>query len=127
MSTTSRFTDGSGPFNSGTDNTDRIRNNQFLSLAPTGGTIGLKPFTSYTLVKLAMAFAPNLTIATGAALIGDKIDILYIGDATGRTVTYSNGISPVSATQVVAITKTSTASFQFDGTSWIETGRSQGI
>lgn len=126
--TYSRFGDGStGVFQPGIDNTDRVIANQIINPTWTGGTMAIKPNAARTLMKYSPLGANTLSVATGPAYLGDKLDIMFLGDATQRTMTYGNGFSPVSSTQVVALTKTSTASFVFDGTAWVETGRSQGV
>jgi hypothetical protein len=128
MSTKARFTNNVGAFNQGTDNTDRVRNNEFLDPV-FAATIALKPKASYTLVKpgvLTGALTMTADVGSGAndapPFVGDKIEAMFTADATGRTVTFGTGFVPNGAL-VVAISKKATASFMFDGAAWLETGR----
>jgi len=71
----------------------------------------------------------SLTIGVGSSTThpyaGDTITCLFLADGSNRTVTFSTGFTP-SATLVVTASKRASASFMFDGTSWVETGRAIG-
>lgn len=126
MATTARFTNNTGAINSGTDNTDRIRNNQFLEPAY-AATIALAPYAAYTLVKPAtLTGALTLTAGVGAAgvapFVGDKLEFLFTPDGTSRVVTFGTGFLP-NGTLSVTTAKTANASFMFNGTAWVETSR----
>lgn len=126
MSTSARFTNGLGAINEGTDNTDRIRNNQFLQPAY-AATIAIVPFASNTLVQPGtLTGALTVTIGAGSAttapFVGDTIDFLFIPDGTTRVVTFTTGTLP-NGTLSVTTAKTANISFMFNGTAWVERGR----
>lgn len=108
------------------DNTDRIRNNAYLTPAY-AATIALTPTKSNTLVKVGvLTGALTITMGVGAAdaapYVGDVTNFLFEADGTGRTVTFGTGTVP-DGTLAVGISKKATASFMFDGVAWIETSR----
>jgi hypothetical protein len=119
MSTTARYPLVTKP---NEDNTGRIITTQYQ--APVyAATIALKLAEAINIVKVGqLTGALTMTAETTRPQIGDKLTILFAADATARTVTFSTGFAP-SATLVVAISKQASASFMFDGTSWVETGR----
>lgn len=124
--TISRFTNNTGAINMGTDNTDRIRNNQYQTPA-FASTIALVVNSSYTLIKPAtLTGAVTLTANVGSATVppyvGDRIDFLFTPDGTSRVVTFGTGFLPT-ATLSVTTAKFATASFMFDGAAWLELGR----
>ena len=126
MSTSARFTNGQGPINEGTENTDILRNNQFLTPA-FAATIALAVYASYTLVQPAVltgvvTFSVNVGSASTGPYVGDKIDFLLTPDGTSRVVTFGTGFAP-NGTISVTTAKFASISFMFNGTSWIETGR----
>lgn len=126
MSVASRYTNGLGPINEGTDNTDRIRNNQFLQPA-FASTIALSPFASKTIVQPAaftgaVTFTAGVGSATTAPYVGDTIDFILVSDGTSRTATFGTGFAP-NGTLAVTTAKYGYISFIFNGTVWQETGR----
>jgi hypothetical protein len=126
MATTARFTNNIGAINSGTDNTDRTRNNQYLEPAY-AATIALAPYAAYTLVKPGtLTGALTVTAGVGSAgnppFIGDILDFLFTPDGTTRVVTFGTGFLP-NGTLSVTTAKTANASFMFNGTAWVERGR----
>ena len=114
-------------FHAGTNNTDEIRNNQFLTPAY-AAAITVNPYTSFTLVQpglLTGALTVNLGVgsASTAPYVGDVVECLFISDATGRTVTLGTGILATAATIVIPASKTANVSFMFNGASWCEQSR----
>ena len=97
---------------------------QFLRSAPAyAATLALTTegyHHTYAVAELTGAMTINLTV-TGSN-IGDEICFLFSEDDTGRTVTFGTGLE-ASATLVVASGKFASASFRFNGTAFIETGR----
>lgn len=119
MSTTPRYPTSAAP---NSDNTDRILTNEYI--APVyAATIALKLSAAQTTVKVGLLTgALTMTAETVRPQIGDLLSILFLADATARTVTFGTGFAP-SATLVVAISKRASGTFIFDGVSWVETGR----
>lgn len=79
--------------------------------------------SDYTLVnvgQLTGALAFNI-LATNP-LIGDIVKCIFSADGTNRVVTFGANIKSAGTLTVLA-NKYGTASFIFDGTNWIETGR----
>ena len=97
----------------------------FLRTAPAyAATLALSPKgykNVYNVAQLTGAMTINLTVTGSNA--GDEIVFTFSEDATGRTVTLGTGLKGSVATLVVASGKFATASFVFDGTNFIETGR----
>lgn len=126
MSTSARFP--VSPLNTieaGQDNTDRIRNNEFLNPAY-AATIALVPTKSYTLVQINLTGALTLTAGVGSAstapYVGDKIEFIFGSDAA-RVVTFGTGFVPNGTLTTITGGKGATASFMFNGVAWIELGR----
>lgn len=127
MSTSARYTNNTGVINAGTDNTDRIRNNQALIGIASTSPIAIVPYASNTLVQpVALTGATTITIGVGtsttAPYVGDVVDFLLVSDGTTRTVTFSTGTLP-NGTLAVTTAKTASISFMFNGTAWQETRR----
>lgn len=126
MSILARFTSATGPIAQGVENTDIIRDNQFLKPVY-AATLNLAPTKSFTLVQpadLTGAMTVNIGVgtATGAPFVGDKLTALFTS-AAGATVTFATGTlngGPV----VIPSTKTANISFLFNGAAWCESGRS---
>lgn len=126
MATTARFTNNTGVINAGTDNTDRIRDNQFQTPAY-ASTVTLAVRASFTLVQPAaltgaVTFAINVGSATTGPYVGDVTMLLLVSDGTTRTATFGTGFAP-NGTLAVTTAKYASISFMFNGTAWIETGR----
>jgi hypothetical protein len=119
MSTTARFPLRTAP---NQDNTARVLDNEYQ--APVyAASIALKLNAHKTVVKPAtLTGALSMTAETDRPKIGDELNVLFLADGTGRTVTFSTGFAP-SATLVVAASKRASATFIFDGAAWVETGR----
>ena len=122
MSTTARFTGLKGK-----DNTDRVAFNDYQNPSYAASiAIATKPHATSTLVQITLAGALTLTIGVGSAttapMVGDTVRFLIKSDASIRVVTFSTGFQPAGALSTVA-NKTVSASFEFDGTGWQETGR----
>lgn len=127
MSTSARFTKNITPLEQGTDKTDRIKTNQYLTPVY-AAAITVKPIEALTLIKpAALTGALTLNLGVGSATtppyVGDEVKCIF-ESAAGATVTYGTGTLPTVATQVIAAGKTATVSFMFNGTAWIETSRS---
>lgn len=119
MSSTARYPLVTNP---NEDNTGRNITTEYQAPAY-AASIALKLSAAKTYVKVAqLTGALTLTAETTRPQIGDELTILFNADGTARTVTFSTGFSP-SATLVVAISKQASATFCFDGVSWVETGR----
>lgn len=121
MSTSARF---SSAVNA--DNTDRIRTNEYL--APAYATpLAVTPTKSYTLVKPgALTGALTITAGVGSSTtppyVGDRLEFLFSASGADRIVTFSTGFSTAGTLTVVSAKKGS-ASFVFDGATWVEVGR----
>ena len=126
MSTSARYNNGIGQVNASADNTDRVRDNQFLQPAY-AATIALVPTKSYTLVQTpALTGAVTFTVGVGtpatAPYVGDKLEFLLQSDGTTRVATFGTGFT---STGILTVTtgKYATALFMFNGINWQEVGR----
>lgn len=126
MSTLSRF---SGLKND--DNTFRVLSGDYQTPAY-AATIALviKPYAHRTIVNPAVLTGVvtfSTVLGTQAAddngpFVGDTIQFLLTPDGTTRVVTFGTGFLP-NGTLSVTTAKYATISFIFNGTAWIETGR----
>ena len=121
MSTNARFSSAAG-----SDNTDRVRDNQYLTPAY-AASLALVPVKSFTLVNVAaLTGAMSITAGVGAAAtapyVGDRIKLLFSAAST-QVVTFSTGFLSTGTLSVTA-GKTANATFIFNGASWCEEGRS---
>jgi hypothetical protein len=121
MANTSRFPGGAN-----NDNTSRILTNEVQNKAYTA-SIAIAAKEANTLVVVGqLTGALLLTIGTGTATTapytGDVVRFLFSADGTGRVVTFSTGFQ-AAGTLTVAANKYGSASFMFNGATWIETGR----
>ena len=64
----------------------------------------------------------TLNVATGSAYVGDVIKVLF-SSAAGATVTTGTGVSASASTLAVAATKQGYLELIFNGTVWVEAGR----
>lgn len=108
------------------DNTSRVITNAYLN-PDYAATIDLIPFAAKTVVKVAaLTGALSITIGVGTSstppYVGDTIEFLFAASGADRIVTFSTGFSK-SGTLTVVNAKYGSASFMFDGVSWVETGR----
>jgi len=120
MSTNARFSSAAG-----SDNTDRVRDNQYLTPAY-AASLALLPVKSFTLVNVApLTGAMSVTAGVGSAstppYVGDRIKLLFSAAAT-QVVTFSTGFLSA-GTLSVAAGKTANATFIFNGASWCEESR----
>jgi hypothetical protein len=113
------------------DNTSRLEATDYQAPAYAASiAITTRQGFAKTIVKVAtLTGALTLTAGLGSATtdpqIGDELQILLAGDATGRTVTFSTGLTVSAATLVLAAgSKKGYISFMFDGATWVEQGRS---
>lgn len=122
MSTLPRFTGAKNK-----DNTDRLVKNDYQAPAYAASiAIVTSPYATRTLVAITLAGALSLTIGVGTAttppMVGDIVEFLIQSDASIRVVTFSTGFLPAGTLSTVA-SKSVSASFMFNGTGWLETGR----
>ena len=86
-------------------------------------SIALVPTSQFTCINVAeLTGALTLTCGVGtsgtAPYIGDKMDIIFVADATGRTVTFSTGFGGITTLAVGSSAK-AIASFVFNGSAWV--------
>lgn len=123
MSTLPRF---SGAVN--VDNTGNRLTHDYQAPAY-AATINVAVAKAKTLVKVGQltgALTVNIGVATQAdatpPFVGDEVTFLFTVDGTNRTVTFGTGFSP-SATLALTASKKGSASFRYDGATFVETGR----
>ena len=119
MPNTSRFSSGANQ-----DNTLRTKTQDYQAPAY-AATISPKinaDFTNINVAQLTGALTFNPDVAN--AYIGDEVNVLFSADGTARTVTLGANIAPTAATIVVAINKFASLTLRFNGTIWVEVGRS---
>jgi hypothetical protein len=121
MANTSRFPGGGN-----NDNTSRILTNEVQN-RNYAASIAVTAREASTLITVGqLTGALSLTIGTGTATTapytGDIVRFLFGADGTGRVVTFSTGFQSA-GTLTVAANKFGSASFTFNGSTWIETGR----
>lgn len=123
MSTAARF-----PGTVNTENTDRglKRGYQAPAYAATI-TLAIDVADGYTLVAPAaltgaVTFAVNVGSSTTPPYVGDRIQFLLVSDGTTRTATFGTGFAP-NGTLAITTAKYASIDFIFNGTAWIETGR----
>lgn len=81
-------------------------------------SIALTVTEQFTCVNIAeLTGALTLTAGTTLPYIGDKMDIIFLADSTGRTVTFSTGFGGITTLAVGSSAK-AVASFVFNGTAW---------
>lgn len=127
MSTAFRF-----PGTKNVDNTLRAAMQDVQDGIAYAASIALatKPNAAFTVFRVAQATgALTLTIGVGSSttppFAGDLAEILLSSDTTGRVVTFSTGFASA-GTLTMTLSKKAFISFMFDGTVWVETGRSIG-
>ena len=105
------------------DNTFRVATREYQTPSY-AASIAIATNYEYTLVKVAqLTGALTLTInADSTCWVGDEIEFLFSVDGTNRTVTFGTGFAP-SATLALTASKYGSATFRFNGTVWVETGR----
>jgi hypothetical protein len=121
MATTSRF-----PTGPSFDNTSRIITNAHQMTAY-AASVAITTTYANTVVNMAqLTGALTLTIGTGttdtAPYAGDTVRFLFAADGTNRVVTFSTGFQSAGTVTVTA-SKYGTVAFMFNGTTWVETGR----
>lgn len=117
MSTNARFS--SWP---GADNTDRLRDNQYLTPVY-AATLTINPVKSSTLVNVgaltgAMTINLGAGTATTAPYVGDRIKFLFTSAASQIVTFGTNCLS--TGTLTVAAGKTANITMMFNGASWCE-------
>jgi hypothetical protein len=125
MSTLSRFPGGPGK-----DNTARVLNNEVQSPS-FAASIAITASKAKTLVNVALltgALALSINVGNNAPddippFVGDEVEFLFASDATGRVVTFGAGFASAGTLSVVA-SKFGSAKFKYNGSVWVETGRS---
>ena len=119
MPNTSRFTSGANQ-----DNTLRAKPQDYQAPAY-AATISPKINADFTNINVgqltgALTFNPD----TANAYIGDEINVMFLADASARTVTLGANIAATAATIVVTASKYATLVLRFNGTIWVEASRS---
>jgi hypothetical protein len=122
MPNTVRVTPGPGQ-----DITERQSTIDYKSPAY-AATINLVPTKKRTVVQpgvLTGALTLNIGVGSTTAppFIGDELTVMFLADATGRTVTFGTGTAISAATLVLGVSKRGSITFVFDGVAWVETGR----
>lgn len=124
MSTSSRF--GSAQLVN-QDKTGRIAtfDTQVPAYAATLSVVTTEFDTLVAPATLTGAMTVNVGVgsSTTAPYKGDQLTLLFISDATGRTVTLGTGLSVTATTIVIPGSKKASIFFTFDGASWVEGGR----
>jgi hypothetical protein len=114
---TFRFIAGAGQ-----DKTGRVATYS-QSLVAYATPTAVKPTEFRNLVQVGqLTGALTLTAATTLSNIGDTLVFMFSADGTNRVVTFSTGFA-VTGTLTVTASKLATASFVFNGTSWVEVSR----
>jgi hypothetical protein len=117
MPDTSKFSGGVN-----TDKTSRVITNDFQDKAY-AASIAVTTTADNTVVRVAeLTGALTLTCGTTNPEIGNTVTYLFSVDGTNRVVTFGTGHQP-SATLALTADKYGSATFMFNGTTWIETGR----
>lgn len=104
------------------DNTGRVITYSYYNPAY-ASTISVAPnasSTSYIVQQLTGALTINASV--GAALPLDVITFLFNADSSNRVVTFGTGFSSA-GTLTVTASKKASASFMFDGASFVELSR----
>lgn len=95
-------------------------------VSASSATVELAPLHKTTLVAQSVGVDMTITVVPVEPEIGDKLIIMLANDGTARTVTFGSGFN-ASATVVGTINKTITVSFVYDGSRFVETGRSAAV
>ena len=123
MATTARFTGAAGK-----DNTDRRAFNDFQAPAYSATiALAIKPHAANTLIQTAAltgvaTITANVGTSTTAPFIGDTLQLMLVSDGTSRVVTFGTGFLP-NGTLSVTTAKYAIINFVFNGTGWLENGR----
>lgn len=126
MSTSVRLSGASNQDNTGANILHDFQEKAYA--ASVAITVGVN--RANTVVRVAQATgALSLTVGVGTSttgpMVGDMLRILASSDGTGRVITFSTGFASAGTLTMVASKKAS-AAFMFDGTAWVEVGRSIG-
>ena len=125
MSILARFTSATGPIAQGVENTDIIRDNQFLKPA-FAATLNLVPTKSLTIVQPAdLTGAVTINMAVGSAatapFVADRLIAMFTS-APGAVITFGTGTLSA-GTLIIPATKTANVTFVFYGAAWCESSR----
>jgi hypothetical protein len=109
------------------------------------GGVNIVPFATTVTPDIAQgsvweigALTAGITIAnpidsssddgSGTAPVGSLLTLIISQDATGsRTVTWGNAYRTVATPVATTLSKANTATFRFDGTSWLQVGSCTGM
>jgi hypothetical protein len=120
------------PIGNNQDITERNSTLDFKDV-PYAASVTVNPTKRRTFVRIGQltgALTINVGVgnATNPPFVNDELIVMFFGDATGRTVTFGTGVTVNAATLVLAAgSKRGSTTFVFDGTAWVETGRSTGV
>jgi len=104
------------------DNTGRVITYSYYNPAY-AATLLVAPNASCTsYVVQQLTGAATINSSTGNAMPLDKITFLFNADSSNRVVTFGTGFS-TSGTLTVTASKKASASFMYDGTSFVEVSR----
>lgn len=111
----------------GDDNTCRVLQNSYAEPAY-AATIALTPNAAYTYYNFAaLTGAATVNLTTTNCKVNDEIVMLFKNDGTTRTVTLGTGMSVSASTIAVTAAKFSSITFIYNGTTFVEIGRSVGV
>lgn len=109
------------------DNTGRVETLGYQNPAY-AASIALKLNSFVTLIVFqTLTGALSLTAEVARPFAGDELQLLFVSDGTGRTITFSTGFTVSAATLALTASKKGSIRFCFDGATWVETGRCVGI
>lgn len=105
------------------DNTYRVATNAQSTLTY-ASTIAVVPNAYTNTYLLTLTGAATLTISTVTPSLGDQAQFVFAASGANETVTFSTGFAVSASTLVVVSAKFGSIDFTFNGTVWVETGRS---
>lgn len=126
MSTTVRLSGANNQDNTGANLLHDFQEKAYAaSVAITVGVNRARTTVRVAQATGALSLTVNVGTSTTGPMVGDELRILASSDATGRVITFSTGFASAGTLTMVA-SKKAVANFVFDGTAWVETGRSIG-
>ena len=104
------------------DNTGRVITYSYYNPAYASTLLVAPDASSTTYLVQQLTGAVTISASTGNAVPLDVITFLFNADSSNRAVTFSTGFS-TAGTLTVTASKKASASFMFDGTSFVEVSR----